>query len=234
MSKVINLDGHLNDDQLYLCFQYLKFNEQECKYLKILHQYQRSQIKERKSLLKTELEQYRKQFQKVDQHLTSRKITREEEALFSLYFLNPNIQLVHIFLTIEQYRKDPFLILNHIDIHKEELTKALDVLIQLDVIEIQNESYRLLKENIYLPAESHLWKPYQTLVKNNGFLKAQQLTSELINSFAIVFSCSEDNWVLFREKMAAFIKTIESEVSNDKNPEVILQMNVDFLPWNKS
>ena len=120
------------------------------------------------------------------------------------------------------------------DISASELERALGVLVDLGLIEWDGKSYKMIQDSIYLPASSYLWKPYRTLVKNNGIVKAQKLNSKLVNSLALVFSCSEGTWAKIREQIVDLIMGIEQEVTADKNPEIVLQMNLDLLPWNKT
>lgn len=234
MSKVINMDGHLNDDQFFLSLEFLQFTRSEIGYLQLLHQYQRSKVAARRKVLKHQLDQLSGQYQKVDEHLAVKKVGLEEENVYFPYFLDPHVQLVHVFLTIPTYLQEPTKIIEHLDISQSELQRALGVLVELGLIEWDGNNYLLLQDSIYLPASSVLWKPYKTLVKNNGLVKTQKLDSKLVNSLALVFSCSEGTWINIREKIIGLITEIEQEVTADKEPELVLQFNLDFLPWNRT
>lgn len=229
LSKVMSKHADLSDDQLFLAIEFLKFNFNESHYIRLLHQYQRSGIKGRKEKIKNEIEDYRKKLLNADEHLTS--IINKESPNLEKYFLNPNVQLVHMFLTIEAFRKDYQKIANYLDLSIKDVEAILEELILLNLIKIEDASVDIQKEHLFLPKSSPLFQAHHLMSKINAQNKLNKVSKDKKNEISTIFTCNQETTQKIRLELVEFLKKVEKLVTEDQHPTEVLQLNLDLFPW---
>lgn len=228
-SKVINSRAHLNEDQLFEVLEYLKFNDKEKEYLTILSQSQKSQNAIRKELLAKDALSLRKKFLKFDNDLVMEKVSTRDEI--KDYFLDPFIQIVHIFCTIPKYAKNPERIRDTLELELLHWQNIINSLLSMKLIEINDNQIKVVKDSFFLASDDSLAKSYHILAKNNANFKLPKLNDSNKNSFSTVFSCSEKSWLKIRSLYKQTFLEMEKIVANDKNESGVYQLSFDLFPW---
>lgn len=229
LSKVVSKHADLSDDQLFLAIQFLKFNFNESHYIRLLHQYQRSGIRSRKEKIKHEIEEYKKKLLNADEHLNS--IIDKKSPNLEKYFLNPNVQLVHMFLTIEVFRKDYKKIAAYLDLSIPDVETILEDLIQLNLIKIDDTSIEIQKEHLFLPKSSSLFQAHHLMSKINAQNKLNKVPKDKKNEVSTIFTCNEETTDKIRLELVEFLKKVEKLVTEDQHPTEVFQLNLDLFPW---
>lgn len=232
LSRVFNGDAHLNDDQLYLACEYLGFNEDETNYVSLLHQFERSVVVKKKDRLKKQILRIRANKLATENHLRA-KPTQAESELMARYYLDPNLQLVHMFLGIARYRKQPDLIRDQLKISEEDFQSTLSTLQQMDLVSLENGSYQVKNEHLHLSQQSPIFSAYRKLLRLKAMERIDQLTSSDSYTFSVFFTASEDTKTMLQKKMLALLEQAEQEVREISEPEHVYQMNFDLLRWSK-
>ena len=230
LSKVMHLGAHLTEDQVFRAGQFLKLDEEEFEYLQLIHAYTRSDYKDRKDQLKKKIIKIQTQTLKSEKKLSIKKIEPDNNSLMQ-YYLVPYTQLVHIFLTIERFRKDVTKIAQVLNLSKETLQNILDLLLDLGIIQHQHGQIILQEAHFFLPSEHPLAQTCTTLAKQLAIPKVHSLPQQDKSSFSIVLSCSEETWKEIRQKVQQFLSQTQKKTVKDSNPEGVYQLSLDFFPW---
>ncbi len=234
LSKVLNGGAHLNEDQLYAAMQFLKFSETENEYLNLLHQYQRSQQKNRKEILRKKIEEQRNGGVKADRHLSTKLLEKDQEDVFFLkYFLTPHVQLVHMLLTIEEFQKNPSRIREVLEIEDSAFQEIIERLFQLQLISQQKDRMVAERQQVFLSSSSDLFEPYHLAAKTQALSRLKKLKREEKNSTSLLMTCSRESWLKVRSRFVEFMKEIEQVVVADENPTGVYQLSVDLFAWSE-
>ena len=235
LSKVLNGSTHLNEDQLFSAIQYLKFSQAEMLYLETLHQWQRASNKKRKEQLQNKLNTLQANALKADVHLTTRKLDSNNEDLFYLkYYLNPQVQLSHVFLSIEFYQKNPEKVRKMLQLSKDEWSKILATLFELNLVRKEDEKLIAEQIQIFLSSESPVFPVYHHLVKTFSLPQIQKIPAQDKNALSVMFTCGPETWNRIRARLVEMTKEIEQLVINDQNPENVYQLSLDLFPWSRA
>lgn len=230
LSRVFNGQAHLSDDQLYLASEYLGFSEDERQYLSLLHQYERSCVQPKRRALQRRIEGVRKRHLMTDAHLKAAVPTVETQD-FAAYYLDPNMQLVHMYLTVPRYGKDVAAIRTQLGLPEAEVTRILTKLQQLSLVVFVDGRYELAATNLHLPSDSPVYKPYRTLLRMKAMERLGTLTAEeQPYNFSVVFSANEDVRRRVQSRFLAFLKDVEAEVKDAEATDVYY-MSFDLFPW---
>lgn len=229
LSKVLAGNANLSSDQLYLLINEMELNEEEEKFFWLIWEHERSGLKARKDKLKEEIKTIQRNNLKSEKHLkveSSETISIDE---MSEYYLNPLNQIIHISLGLKQYQSNYQNLIHDLSISLEQLNKSLSTLERLGLIE-WGEKIKLLKRNIHLPRESHLFWSWKTQLNLLGLSKCQQLTTDDTYNFSVVFSCTEKAKSEIQAEYFKFINKVQSIVSDSKGKHVF-QLNYDLFKW---
>jgi hypothetical protein len=151
----------------------------------------------------------------------------------SEYYLNPEIQIIHICLTVPRYRDNPAYLIQDLGINSEKLALCLQKLEQMRLILRQDNSIVVLKENLHLPRESPLYRTWRNQLKLMSMYKLDNTIERNPYSFMVVFSCNEEVRTEIQNRFLKFINGIEKLV--DKSPkEDVFQLNFDLFSWTKT
>lgn len=232
LSKVLSHDGHLNQDQLFLACDYLGFTAHERHYLFLVFEFERSCVPKRRDELLAEIKILRKNVRKTESRLNVTNLETLTD-LTTEYYLDPNIQIVHMFLTIPKYAANVSLIWKEMRISETTLHGILVKLQSLGIIELREGKYRIVKDNIHLPAESAVYRPYRSMMRIKALQRSEQLASEKTYNFSVVFSSSRLGRQKVHESFLEFLKKAQAEVTSGEATDVY-QMNFDLFSWSES
>ena len=228
-SRVFNGDADLNGDQLYLALNFLEATTEERRFITLFHERDRSAIAERRMILDKELNSYRTQAIDAKDHLKSEKSQTSSEGMH-LYYLDPSVQLIHLFLTIDRYAEHPEQLTTKLGVSSETLKKALALLRSLGIITTRDRRVVVLKDAMHLPADSPIIKPYQVMNRLKGIEKLQRSVGKEQHAYTLFFSADDDARAEILTKFMVFLKQVESVVRPAKCAKVF-QMHFDLLDW---
>jgi hypothetical protein len=229
LSRVLNRDAHLNADQLHLANQYLGLNQKERKYVSLIHEADRSVLIDRKEALLREAKKIRTKASNTENYLSADAL--DENALHaSRYYLDPTMQLIHLFLTIPKYAKNPRLIEEKLDIAREDLEERLAKLAGLKIINWDGKKCVVIKGLLHLSRDSEVYPVYRVLTRIKALEKIQKSTSKKDYSYSLLLSADEATRKIIHNRFLEFLKELEPVIKAAPETEVY-QLNFDLLSW---
>ena len=229
LSKVLNREGNLSEDQFFLASEYLKLNATESHFLENLYRLNTTQVAARKVKFQQAIEKSRKEMLKSEN-----SIKTEGEALhhtlMEKYYLDPYYQLIHIFLTIEAFASDEEEIAKRLGLPTVNFEKYLRDLVTWKVIEFKNGRYRVLKNNLHLPKDSDLTTSFRNFTRFASQNKMNALAADDFYSFSAIISCDDETKRKIQKRFLDFLKQCQNEVVKAESKEVY-QINFDLLKW---
>ena len=229
LSRVFNGDAHLSDDQLFLACEFLGLDEAGSDLVTTLHQLERTTVSKKKKVLSERLGMLRAQADRPESALQAERLLTSGGDLTE-YHLNPHMQLVHMFLTIPEYRLDPNTIAQSIGLSLDELRRILTKLQGLGFVSYSAKGYEVVKEQFHLASDSPLQRAYASLVRLKGVEKVQRLDPGSAYNFSVIFTADEDTKKRIQERFAAFLREMEAEVRPAPSKQVF-QMTFDLFSW---
>lgn len=231
LSKVLNHDGDLNSDQLFLACKFLEFNPEEIDFVLKLFEMNLTHLVERKNLLQKELSEIRKSKLNTQQYLN----IKNEKGNMDEYYLDPDFQIIHMFLTIERFSKNVDLIVEAVGLkNKTQLIKKINKLVDWGLVKKMDSKwgplFKVIESNLHLPDNSKIFKAYKTLLRLKSLERCQNLDSEKSYNFSVVFSSNPKVRNEILEKFLKFTKEIKDQVEANSESEVY-QLNFDLHDW---
>jgi DNA-binding MarR family transcriptional regulator len=230
LSKVLNKDGHLTQDQLYLAGEFLKFTHDELDYLLLLHSLETSVVVARRKELKARIAKIQADNLQTEKHTTVRTHAKTTARDREAYYLDPLYSLIHMFLTIERYRQDQFKIAEALGLSTARLVEYLERLEEMGLIKFEKNKYSVVEDGIHLPAESELQRSYRTMMRLKALEKMSQLERDAFYSFSVVFSSDETVRAKIQASFLEFLNLMQKLVQDGIEKE-IYQMNFDLVAW---
>ena len=230
LSTALNGNGHLNSDQVFMSCEFLKFNEDETRYTGLLHERERSAFTSRRGVLSNEIAEIRNRYLQTDAHIDSNILTSTTLQVASEFYLDFNSQLVHMFLTVEKYRRNVSKLQKALRFDSEVLSHSLNLLERAGLITINEGRIDVLQDNSHLPKSSPLYNTYITQMRMRGLERMQTQLKENSYSFSVLFSASESARLKIQRLFLRFIN--EAQNACQEGPtESVFQMNFDLLKW---
>lgn len=231
LSRVLNGEGQLSADQLFLGLSYLEFDADEQRYILLLHQWERSEVPSRRKILEDELKQIRFAQTKTERHLqTSSSLSEKKDA--TMYYLNVNAQLVHMFLTIPHYAEAPSSIAKALGLSDEAMTKILRLLSQLGIISYKNHKIVVESDSLHLPKDAPLASSYRTMMRLKALERMQNESTNEQYGYSLFFSADEDARAAVQGLFFEFLKKAEKVIRPAKCTKVY-QMQFDLIDWSQ-
>lgn len=233
-SKVIRQEAHLNSDQIFLIGEALELKENEKEYLSLLHEYNRSVVSKRKSLISERIKQLEKDFDKLEGYLRATFVSPEKNIDLAKYYLSPLNILVHMCLTVPSYNHATEKIAKALNITNEDLENTLHLLVDLKIITpAKNKTegkFEILQPALQLSKDSIYTNPHHTLMRYKCQDKITSLPMDKKKNFSVTFSADSATQKNIYKEFLAFITKIE-ELARSAAPEEVYQLNFDFFSW---
>ncbi len=229
LSRVFKGDAHLSDDQLYLAVDFLGMSPEERHYVTLLHQYERSGLEPRKRQIQPQIEAVRKRNLKTASHLNVEQLSAEASD-FSEYFINPMMQLVHMYLMVPKFAKDLTRLRQNLGLPSADLAKILARLSQMGFIRFHQDKYEVVKDSFHLSPDSPIYQAYRKLLRMKALERLEKTQPDDSYGISVVFTATEDVRRKVQARFLAFLKEIEDEVRPAESAEVY-QMNFDLFRW---
>lgn len=236
VSKVLSGFADFNSDQLYMALKYLDFSSEDIDYMQKLLDLEKCSYPERKKLLENEIKSIQKE--KRDTGKVLEKSVDQMEALefdrskFVEYYLDPDLQIIHVHLCMKKYRDNPEIIKGTLEISDSKFENAIISLEKMKLIEMKEGKVKVLKRSLHLPKDSKLVLPHQILMKQKSIYHLGTLQNDNRKNFAVTFASNEKAKVKIEEAFNEFIARVRA-LSGEGRPDTCYQLNFDLFPWSK-
>ncbi len=229
LSRVMNDQAELNQDQLYSISHYLKLTIAETQFLSLLLEENRSANILRREWLRKEIKNIRDSQLESSQNLANHVVVPTEK--YDDYFKKPIIQILHMSLLIERYRSNISLLQQDFGFSKTQIHEALDFLIQNKVIELINGKYKVLIDFIHLPEKKDISPTNHLLFRLEAIRKMRESREEQNLNLSLCFTADEKVAVEIKRKIIELLKQVHQVIPPAGN-ENVYQLNIDFIKWN--
>lgn len=228
LSKVFaDKKTHLSEDQLFKVLRYLDLSPEEHRYAEILHRYERSQDPQRSSLLKSEIEELRREKLRTHEHIESKTLRETSPEKTAEYYTDPNLQVLHMLLTIPKLSVQEERLATILGVTLDEIHRLTKLLMNLGLVEKNGKNIRVTELQLHLKDTSHLIRPYRKLLRMKALEKVPVKDDY---SFSVLLSCDEKTRREANEILLGAVSQIKKLVSV-ANPEQVHQINIDLLRW---
>jgi transcriptional regulator with XRE-family HTH domain/DNA-binding IscR family transcriptional regulator len=231
LSKVLNSSAHLNPDQLFASCDYLKLSAGETEFLLLVRESQVALNAKRVALLNAKIKAIH------DEHLkTESAIDVVSEGLVENhrweYYTDTDLQLVHLFLTVPAFAKDPESICEKIGISKSRLENILLKLQKWELVRFEAGGYKAKDPKMHLSEDSPVFLTFGILNRIKTIEKLRQTKIEKSDDyfFSVVFSAESKYQNKLKKKILDLLRQTQSDVSSAK-PEEVYQFNIDLFRW---
>ena len=231
LSKVLNSSTHLNPDQLYSACEYLKLSTIETEFILLLRDSEIAINPKRASLLKTKITKIRNENMKTESVIQVAQVGSVERNKWE-YYTDVDLQLVHMFMTIPAYSKDPNQICPKIGIDSNRLQSILLKLQNWQIVQFSDGIYHVNDPKLHLPEDSPVFLAFGILNRIKTIEKIRLTKADKSDDyfFSVMFSASKRLQGKFKKKLLDLLKELQGEVIESKSEE-IYQLNIDFFKW---
>lgn len=233
VSKVMSGMADFNSDQLFMACRYLGLGSEETDFLLLLLDFDRALYPERRELLEKRIEKIREEKRDTGKKLDSVKKMDGDEfdiSIYADYYLEPDILLTHMMLTVEKFRKNLDLLRECLQMREERLGDILVRLEKMKLIAVKNEKIEILVNSMHLPKDSRLVGAHQQLLRMHCQHRLAQLNRDQKKVFAVTFTSTKKNRGKIEEAFNRFIGEVRGIATKGKAEEVY-QLNFDLFSW---
>jgi len=229
-SNVLKGRAHFSSDQLYLICQTIQAKTEEIEYLLNLLEWTRSTVTARKNELRARIDGIRQINLQTHKHLKTKPVTTENLS-DAEYYLDPSVQLVHVYLGIPRYAKNPSKLAEELGIAPEKLQTVIRLLEKLGAVAVDSRGqYHCLTKNRHLPQTSPLCLPHQILMRLKSAEQLNRLPEQNRHHVSVTFSTDRERLDQIRVDFLEFLKRTETLVAGGPE-EIVCQLNFDLFPW---
>lgn len=231
LSKVLNTSVHLNPDQLFTACEYLKLNATETEFVLLMRECEVATNSKRANLLKAKIKKIRSDVLKTESAISVKNESSVDSRKWE-YYTDVDLQLVHMFLTIPSYAKNPNQICQHIGIDSLRLQAILIKLQDWLIIRYEEGLYQVSDPKLHLPEDSPVFMAFGILQRIKTLEKLRRSKNEKSDDyfFSVVFSASTKLQSTFKRKILDVLKELQASVIESKSEE-LYQLNIDFFKW---
>jgi hypothetical protein len=161
------------------------------------------------------------------------RVTQGESRDESLYFANPEAQLLHLFLTIERYRKDQERARQALGFSRARYAELLALLERLGLISVTGKSCRVLCKTLHLSKDADLYPAYRVLMRLKALdrLRACSGKEEESYAYSVLFSANARVRKQIHEYFMEFLERAQQLVRKCESIDEVYQLDFDLLTW---
>jgi transcriptional regulator with XRE-family HTH domain len=227
-SRVMSDGTDFSPSQLYLIGKDLGLQEWELDYFLLLGEHSSSGNHSHKSFLKSKIIEIQEKRSKVISEMKDVDTEFSEEYTRE-YYREAVTAKVHMFLTIEKFRKNPILLCQKILIPEFKLQIELEKLHTLGIIEILEDEIRLIKFNVHLDESSSISPNNHINWRLESISTIQKRTPRPSDyHMSAVFSTDENGKIRIKELFKKFILDAQKVASQVKDQEDVFHLGFDL------
>lgn len=227
LSQVLADKARLSADQLYLAAKSLGASRLEVRYLLLLSELERAQVKDRVTELERELISLKAKALRTDRVLSAHQLQAEAEAA-NLYYSSWINGWVHMLCLIPQNARNPKLIGERLGLNPKRLEEALLLLKSLKLIEWEKDKpISVLKTMVHLPAHSPLAQSHAAQIRMKT---AEQMTKRSDPDslhFSATFCANSATRLKIKEAFLKFLEN-QSKLIERAPEEEVFQLSFDL------
>jgi uncharacterized protein (TIGR02147 family) len=227
LSRVIHGHAELNYDQLYLLCRYFDLKADECEYLRLLLELERTALAERRKQLQSLIKETQREKMQTKRHISAGPVP---ESNMMSYYLDPLHQIVHVAFAIPRYQRDPRLLGDDLGLSWTLMERIIKQLEEMHLIQSDQNGVRLLVEDLHLPRESVFYRPWINQVKLMSLQRLQQNEGKDAYAFSVTFSADDDSRKQILGRFLDFLKSTEQKVKGAAQ-ENVYQMSFELFSW---
>lgn len=229
LSKIIAKQAVLSKDQAYLLANLICLDSQQIKYLFLIVDRDKAAIKEFKDSLDKEILLIQNSRTKSEDYL-NKELNQTTTSQMQKYYLFPEVQLVHLALSIKEFQSKPERLKESFGISEQLYQDTIQTLVELELIEISAKGISLRKSNLHLPSTSPFFHQWQLQMKLKSIEWGKRLDDQNKYNFITSFTASEEDKDTIRYEFMSFLKKVEVIVKHSKSKN-LYQMNFDLFKW---
>jgi hypothetical protein len=218
-----------NSDQLFRFSELLGLKPDEIDYLNLLLELKKTNYEKRRAVLEKKINEIRKQNLRVEKNLSVKTVELSAEQL-EQYYLDPYIQLAHIFINSKDGKCNIEDVAKQFSIARSQAGGILNTLESLKYIKRKGNHFEILVEGRHLPRDSQITRPHQMLMRMKSIDQIQRLPIDNVYSFSATISTLPEVRTKIQAEFIKFLKSAEKLVTNHKHKN-LYQMNFDLFPW---
>ncbi len=226
LSAVFAERSHLSADQLFAASSFLGLTNLESEYLRLQSQMEQSTLRDRKSVLKVELENIIKQHQRAASEVSAKQ-HRVESLVWQDYFLNPEHQLVHMAMTLDEFRKHPAKLGPALQLSEQQIEHSLRLLLEIGCLESSDVGYQIRQNALHLDDNSPIEGAYLRMMR---LLALRLPAGRDKKQFSVLFSCDQATGEWVKSELNRLVRKIGERVNRSREVK-LFQLNFDFLNW---
>lgn len=231
LSKVLNETADLNSDQLYSVADFFDLTSEDTEYVLLLLEFGRCHHTKRKKELHEKIASIQSEHRNTKAVLKSPLIEIPVNQQYLDVYLDPWASVVHIFLTLSEYKQDYTKIQKDLDLNKEHFNRLIQSMVELKIIEIKSDKkVQVIKDHLQMPSDSPLIAYYQNLFRLTVAAHLTKLLPKSRFSYNITLSTDPKTKIYIHEAFLRFLQEIETKV-RESNPEEVYQISFDLFPW---
>ncbi|HVK61028.1 MAG TPA: TIGR02147 family protein [Bdellovibrionales bacterium] len=234
LSKVLNREGHLNEDQLFLAFEYLEFDREASDFGLLLLNWEKASTPKRKQRLADEIAKIKRAKLKTEASIAVEKANPGSAELLE-YYLDPIYQVIHMCLTVRRLADDPLKIAELLHLRPAALRRYMTGLAGMGIIRFQESrgtysKVSVVLDNLHLPEDSPLHPAYSARMRMKAVERMETLDKSDAYRFSVVFSTDAKAKEEIHSSFLNWLKGVQKTVQKSSEEEVF-QLNFDLFSW---
>lgn len=229
LTNVLKGRCDFNSDQLYMVCEQLEFTADEIDFMHLLLELKRTVYPKRKWQLEQRIEKVRREHLRAEKHISAKTVKLSPEQQ-QQYYLNPYIQLLHIYLESHTGIGNADTLAKKFSVSREQMAGILKTLEEINYIRKKGTGYEVLVEGQHLPRESLIIRPHHVMMRMKSLDQMQRLAPEQNYSFSATISTLPEVRTQIQAEFLKFLKSAEKLVRGSKSKQ-LYQINFDLFPW---
>lgn len=226
LSRVLNGEGHLSRDQLYLFAKEFGLDPAEAKFLDLLLERDRTAIRGRRQELEAEIQKMR-----ISSQRTQRMVEGMEETSgkgMEEYYYNERLPYLHIALLCKAFSENPSALCKRFNISPSELDSLLTKLERWNLIKRTPHGITVTKDFIHLDKDAPVAPVYWTSHRLRAIDHLKHSRTDEDYFLTATFATDERTRSYIKKRLMKVIAEIADEI---KAPEAkdIFQLNLDLF-----
>lgn len=227
LSQAINQKARLSADQVFAITKYLAVKENEAKYLLILNEIETTGLKERRDELEKERRKLQTGSLKTENKIKRPTVESSGEPFFQ-YYTNWAVPLVHMYLTIPRYLRNPESIRASLGLDENVFRESLSTLEALSLISTSTKGIKVLQDKLHLPSSSYFSKTNAISFRQKAIESLQKTKNSEDHHFTATFSGTMETQIQVKKLFLKFVEEA-AKVIEKSDTENVFQINFDLF-----
>ncbi|MBL7543175.1 MAG: DUF4423 domain-containing protein [Bdellovibrionaceae bacterium] len=229
LTNVTKERAHFSLDQIFLVGEALGLKEAETYFLSTLMQYERATHPRLKKRLGEELAHIRGENLRAEKVITTRESPLSEIDR-AKYYLDPMIELMHMFLSIDHAPVEIALIADAWQLPEKRVSDIITFLQSVGLIKLASSKWKVESLHQHLSRDSFLTRPQQMLKRMKALEMIQKHSKEKVYSYMGTMTADEATREQIQILFLNFLKECELLIRESPAKD-IYHIQFDLFPW---